>query len=155
MRPNPQEPVDLVTSTDEILNGKLHFLCSVVYSHDSFHWEVHEYRTMNFHWKLDWEISEIFINVNKIEGSNDMTLVVFKIMLYLFNCHSKLIWCSPILLWTAEHFRLSTDVYSPLEPILKINSVKKNCYVSTVVNSFQLIHFQDQSVETANLWCIL
>ena len=28
MRPNPQETTDLVTFTEEILNGKLHFLCS-------------------------------------------------------------------------------------------------------------------------------
>ena len=28
MWPNPQETVDLVTFTEEILNGKLHFLCS-------------------------------------------------------------------------------------------------------------------------------
>ena len=29
MWPNPQFPVDLVKFTEEILNGKLHFLCSV------------------------------------------------------------------------------------------------------------------------------
>ena len=29
MCPNPQFPADLVTFTEEILNGKLHFLCSV------------------------------------------------------------------------------------------------------------------------------
>ena len=29
MWPNPQENVDLVTFTEEILNGKFHFLCSV------------------------------------------------------------------------------------------------------------------------------
>ena len=29
MRPNPQVPADLVTFTEEILNGKLHFLCNV------------------------------------------------------------------------------------------------------------------------------
>ena len=29
MRPNPQETADLVTFTEEILNGKLHFLCNV------------------------------------------------------------------------------------------------------------------------------
>ena len=29
MWPNPQFPTDLVTFTEEILNGKLHFLCSV------------------------------------------------------------------------------------------------------------------------------
>ena len=28
MWPNPQFPEDLVTFTEEILNGKLHFLCS-------------------------------------------------------------------------------------------------------------------------------
>ena len=29
MWPNPQETMDLVTFTEKILNGKLHFLCSV------------------------------------------------------------------------------------------------------------------------------
>ena len=29
MWPNPQETADLVTFTEEILHGKLHFLCSV------------------------------------------------------------------------------------------------------------------------------
>ena len=29
MRPNPQETADLVTFTEEIFNGKLHFLCGV------------------------------------------------------------------------------------------------------------------------------
>ena len=28
MWPNPQETEDLITFTEEILNGKLHFLCS-------------------------------------------------------------------------------------------------------------------------------
>ena len=31
MCPNPQETVDLLIFTEEILNGKLHFLCSVQY----------------------------------------------------------------------------------------------------------------------------
>ena len=31
MWPNPQESADLVTFTEEILNGKLHFLCSENY----------------------------------------------------------------------------------------------------------------------------
>ena len=29
MRPNLDFPADLVTSTEEILSGKIHFLCSV------------------------------------------------------------------------------------------------------------------------------
>ena len=28
MRPNPEYPADLLTFTEEILNGKLHFSCS-------------------------------------------------------------------------------------------------------------------------------
>ena len=32
MRPNPQETADLVTFTEEIRNGKLHFLCGVFFS---------------------------------------------------------------------------------------------------------------------------
>ena len=35
MCPNPQETADLVTFTEEILNGKLYFLCSVVSPFDS------------------------------------------------------------------------------------------------------------------------
>ena len=31
MWPHPQETADLVTFTEEVLDGKLHFLCSVVF----------------------------------------------------------------------------------------------------------------------------
>ena len=31
MCPNPEETADLVTFTEEILNGKLYFLCSVIH----------------------------------------------------------------------------------------------------------------------------
>ena len=31
MWPNPQETAELVTFTEEILNGNLHILCSVIY----------------------------------------------------------------------------------------------------------------------------
>ena len=34
MGPSPQETADLVTFTEETLNGKLHFLCSVKTSED-------------------------------------------------------------------------------------------------------------------------
>ena len=35
MWPNPQETADLVTFTEEILNGKLHFLCSKTWTLDN------------------------------------------------------------------------------------------------------------------------
>ena len=37
MRPNPQETADLVTFTEEVLNEKLHFLCSVRWSQTNDH----------------------------------------------------------------------------------------------------------------------
>ena len=36
MWPNPQKAADLVTFTEEILNGKLHFLCSETYLYLSY-----------------------------------------------------------------------------------------------------------------------
>ena len=30
MYPNPQSPADLVTNTEKIFYGKLHFLCSMI-----------------------------------------------------------------------------------------------------------------------------
>ena len=35
MWPNPQETADLASFTEEILNGKLHFLCSIAKSGDN------------------------------------------------------------------------------------------------------------------------
>ena len=39
MWPNPQETADLVTFTKEILNGKFHFLYSVIGLHGGIKWE--------------------------------------------------------------------------------------------------------------------
>ena len=36
MWPNPQETANLVTFTEEILNGKHHFLCSAMGGHGNF-----------------------------------------------------------------------------------------------------------------------
>ena len=45
MWPNPQFPADLITFTEEILNWKLHFLCSD--TDESEHMD-----TKNLEWKL-------------------------------------------------------------------------------------------------------
>ena len=47
MLPNPKLPADLITFTEEILNGKLHFLCNVVVE-SGVHSSLHE----NFHHQL-------------------------------------------------------------------------------------------------------
>ena len=43
MWPNPQFPADLVTFTEEILNGKLHFLCNDFCLRKCQKWEVQKY----------------------------------------------------------------------------------------------------------------
>ena len=47
MWPNPQFPADLVTFTEEILDGKLDFLCSA------------GYKLLNAWWGLDVVISNV------------------------------------------------------------------------------------------------
>ena len=64
MWPNRQIPVDLVTFTEEILNGKLHFLCSVDREN------LHIFRKT---WGVSKKISEnlwvmIIIKVTKLQG---------------------------------------------------------------------------------------
>ena len=54
MWPNPQETTDLVTFTEEILNGKLHFLCSVNYMKLAFIMIL--YKTINCLQKIAHEI---------------------------------------------------------------------------------------------------
>ena len=46
MQPNPHFPADLVTFTEEILNGKLHFLCSDVYPF--VHWILNFYNLNDY-----------------------------------------------------------------------------------------------------------
>ena len=40
MWPNPQETVDLVTFTEEILNGELHFLCIDTFTSKNKTWHT-------------------------------------------------------------------------------------------------------------------
>ena len=50
MRPNSQFPADLVTFTEEILNGKLHFLGSETF-------ESNVLKTLNLISKMQWHSS--------------------------------------------------------------------------------------------------
>ena len=58
MWPNPQVPADLVTFTEEILNEKLHFLCSVVRVHiDGTLKSILPNHSRKFVWQ-SWQIFE-------------------------------------------------------------------------------------------------
>ena len=61
MWPNQQETEDLVTFTEEILNGKLHFLCSVIFDEDRKYKtiEVHRLAISTYHHKVH-SMVEIF-----------------------------------------------------------------------------------------------
>ena len=76
MWPNPKETVDLVTFTEAILNGWLHFLCSVAYDRQHFHMIMKILMLLFFSFK--WVVTLRF---------GDYKIVTeFKLMLYKF-CH--------------------------------------------------------------------
>ena len=58
MWPNPHETVDLVTFTEEILNGKLHCLCSDIWGMLNF---------IDISWLAIFEIFEIWTKYGKQE----------------------------------------------------------------------------------------
>ena len=49
MWPNPQETADLATFTEEILNGKLHFLWNVTFFQENFSTQICLSLTMHYH----------------------------------------------------------------------------------------------------------
>ena len=88
MRPNPQETADLVTFTEQILNGKLHFLCSDVIRHTQT-----VFRGVIFHKapnRLLWffKCIKIFIKAAKIFP---FQVCVFRSML-LVNQMARFLW---------------------------------------------------------------
>ena len=96
MRPNPQKTTDLVTFTEEILNEKLHFLCSVcrLANYSCMHKEfVVQTLLLSRHllvrcqqWKHQNILSNLF-NVNRVIG-----IVMVSLLLTLNKFHSFL-WC--------------------------------------------------------------
>ena len=63
MWPVPQETADLVTFTDEILNGKRHFLCSVCYMDEqkacsvssTWSWNHKDLSALLDIWQVNWQ----------------------------------------------------------------------------------------------------
>ena len=85
MWPNPQFPADFVTFTEEIFNGKLHFLCSVLYfiqkpaanQITSFYMK---YATGLMKWvmKLDQDLKD-YLDQNKVHAHDDMPIRIIEI----------------------------------------------------------------------------
>ena len=58
MWPNPQFPADLVTYTEEILNEKLRFLCSVIYIIKNVR-EISSLTSLMLSKRVGWDFSEL------------------------------------------------------------------------------------------------
>ena len=71
MWPNPQDTADLVTFTDEILNGKLHFLCSVLDKYIDVNWEKISVATILHFLQLIlicvWNIHKTYVFIMKFQ----------------------------------------------------------------------------------------
>ena len=80
MWPNPRETADLVTFTGEILNGKLHFLCSVnwarrqVKKKQPSHWRCYSIvETNNDSWEnCEDQFQKIIKGKLEIEKNNEI-----------------------------------------------------------------------------------
>ena len=75
MRPNPQFPADMVTLTEEILNGKLHFLCSVnikfgITAEIQRRWNK---KDRNNNWK---QLNQLLIKMQKCFIDSDKTMIL-------------------------------------------------------------------------------
>ena len=63
MWPNPQFPADLITSTEEVLHGKLHFLCS-----DGAIFELW-FNKLQGKWRLNKTLRAFQKNLNQFDNS--------------------------------------------------------------------------------------
>ena len=77
MWPNPQETADLVTFNDEILNGKLHFLCRVC--------RINPHNIMNKNVSLYFLQQNIYtISSSKIKKYKIINFIIYSLKLSKF-----------------------------------------------------------------------
>ena len=121
MWPTPQEIADLVTFTEEILNGKLHFLCSACFFlsaeiSESFGWE---YFTLIMCKALEhWLVNDIFSSETFLKSWIEFNF--FTILLEYFFSQKTLrnISCAcpqPISLKICSHF--AGSIISGITPL--------------------------------------
>ena len=77
MWPNPQFPADLVTFPEEILNGKLHFLCCAIWDH------LHNLKNVK-------SIHGVVLHLVKLQSSTSsflhkVTLLLLHLLRYLLH----------------------------------------------------------------------
>ena len=86
MWPNPQLPADLVTFTEEILNGKLHFLCSGCYYMSIFYSMLFKARSQV--WDNFWQpkvVDETIKNAVYFTLKSLFVLEIFQFLLWTFS----------------------------------------------------------------------
>ena len=102
MWPNPQFPADLVTFTEEILNGKLHFLCSVKFWFLKTSWKN---PASIYLFKVNSGNANVpnMFNVNGLSNQNNINGLVLLSLLLTLNRFDTLFWCFHFWLWTSKH----------------------------------------------------
>ena len=83
MRPNPQETAYLVIFTEEILNGKLHFLCSVIKTKKWQTYEVHQRLFLSTFLQVFLFLWAIFVMLVSVYIM--LTLLVFLLLTFVFK----------------------------------------------------------------------
>ena len=109
---NPQFPADLVTFTEEILNGKLHFLCSVSFtflltkskstslenfqsSDAASHCNLMNEFLLHFVGQnVTYELTLIDFSFTEVQLNTDYVLTLYFIMLKNGQLSLKILWCS-------------------------------------------------------------
>ena len=69
MWPNPQFPADLVTFTEEILNGKLRILCSVKTITNPMERQIFDYSLMLYRIQIHQGVSTWLMQVNLLHNT--------------------------------------------------------------------------------------
>ena len=79
MRPNPQFPADLVTFTEEILNGKLHFSCSVSFTFDDW---FYKWNVIILLWKANYDSLDLVTETLSASRNINSTYFAWKVSKY-------------------------------------------------------------------------
>ena len=91
MWPNPQFPADLVTLIEEILNGKLHFLCSVSCSRHVFQTSTKDHevswqsRFQDVLWRFWKDRRDLFKTSSRFFGNSKKFFFIMKNTLTLLG----------------------------------------------------------------------
>ena len=132
MPPNPQFLADLVTFTEEILNGKLHFLCS-----DYF----------ELYWKRDYKMPVYFLNHFEISSSWHFDKMQMLLFLELRTWVPIWVWLSSFMCNVAILYLSLKSLYILVRNFLFVNL--------TLSMKCELRFLPKKNLQKWNFWLLL